>query len=424
MGRQKVALVGDLTTTGGRILTGENNVRSEGMPTALVGDKVFCPECDQTGIIVEGCPAFTVEGKPVAYNTCLIACGCPTGTNRVVASNSFMFVDDSGAPYTLPIPNQFSSSSRSAAAQTNDPSNSPFSSRLTNSNNVQQNQIRIDAKELIQCADDICEKHLYYPEIKQAFMDDVTAFAQQIVADVEAGQKSYGQGRDELKTEEKNFIDQSKEWALNGLSILGGAGLTIAGVALCTTGVGCVIGALMVGHGANGIEEGVRGIIAGDNNQSGFLKDTYKSAAKGLGFDEGVGELTYNLVNLGLSVHGKLKLVPKINEYGNPLRKLFYFGRKDLEMAYKQMGKHMLVAEIIGDVYALSDIVKKANNLFILDKNAGQTNMVVSNPEGITNVGEIVENCTLYVKITGPDDNEPIYYSCTNAQGEQYKKPF
>ena len=180
----------------------------------------------------------------------------------------------------------------------------------------------------------------------------------------------------------------------------------------------------LVGHGANGIEEGVRGIIAGDNNQSGFLKDTYKSAAKGLGFDEGVGELAYNLVNLGLSVHGKLKLVPKINEYGNPLRKLFYFGRKDLEMAYKQMRKYMLVAEIIGDVYALSDIVKKANNLFILDKNTGQTNMVVSNPEGITNVGEIVENCTLYVKITGPDDNEPIYYSCTNTRGEQHKKPF
>ena len=424
MGRQKVALVGDLTTTGGRILTGENNVRSEGMPMALVGDKVFCPECDQTGIIVEGCPAFTVEGKPVAYNTCLIACGCPTGTNRVVASNSFMFVDDSGAPYTLPIPNQFSSSSRSAAAQTNDPSNSPFSSRLTNSNNVQQNQIRIDAKELIQCADDICEKHLYYPEIKQAFMDDVTAFAQQIVADVEAGQKPYGQGCDKLKTEEKSLREQAKDWLINGALILGGIGMTMTGVALCSTGWGCLIGAPLVLHGSNGIEEGVRGIINGDSNQSGFLKDAYKASARGLGFDEDVGELAYNLVDLGVSVHGKLKLIPKLNEYGNPVRKLFYYGRKDLEMAYNQMSKILLAIEIAADAYALSDIVKKANNLFILDKKTGQTNMVMGNPEGITNVGEIVENCTLYVKITGPDDNEPIYYSCTNAQGEQYKKPF
>lgn len=427
MGSQRVALVGDMTTTGGRIITGENNVRSEGVATALVGDKVSCPKCKQIGTIVEGCPTFIVLGKPAAYNGCLIACGCPVGTNRIIATNSFMFVDDSNTPYTIPVSAHTNTTkSNWSSGQVNHRSNSSLSSGLTDSNNTKQqnNQIRIDAKELIQCAEELCEKHLYYPEIKQAFMDDITTFAQQIVAEVEAGQKSYEQGRSELKTEEKSLEEQAKDWFVNGISIFGGIGLTMAGFALCTTGVGCAIGAFMVGHGANGIEEGIRGIIAGDSNQSGFLKDTYKSAARGLGFDEEVGELAYNLVDLGLSVHGKLKLVPKINEYGNPLRKLFYFGRKDLEMAYKQMRKYMLVAEIIGDAYALSGIVQKANNLFILDKNTGQTNMVIGNPEGITNVGEIVENCTLHIKITGREDDEPAYYSCINAQGEQYKKPF
>jgi len=250
-------------------------------------------------------------------------------------------------------------------------------------------------------------------------MNDITTFAQQIVTEVESGSKPYLQGKSELKKEEKGIKDQAADWFLNGLSILGGVGLTMAGVALCSTGFGCLIGAPLMLHGANGIEEGVRGIIAGDSNQSGFLKDTYKASAHGLGFDEGVGELAYNLVDLGISVHGKLKLIPKLNEYGNPLRKLFYYGRKDLEMAYKQMSGKLLLAEIAGDAIALSDIVQKTNKLFILDKETGQTNMVVSNPENVTNVGEIVENCTLRIKITGQEDSKPAYYSCTNAQGEQ-----
>lgn len=253
-------------------------------------------------------------------------------------------------------------------------------------------------------------------------MDDITAFAQQIVTEVESGQKSYEQGRDELKVEEKSLEEQLTDWLVNGVSVLGGVGLAMTGVALCSTGWGCLIGAPLVLHGTNGIEEGVRGIIAGDSNQSGFLKDAYKASARGLGFDEGVGELAYNLADLGLSVHGKLKLIPKLNEYGNPVRKLFYYGRKDLEMAYRQMSKKLLFIEMAADVYALSDIVQKANNLFIHDKSTGQTNMVIGKPEKIINVGEIVEDCILYLTITGQENSEPAYYLCTNVQGEQYRK--
>lgn len=427
MVQQRVALVGDMTTTGGKIVTGENNVRSEGVPTALVGDKAYCPKCDKTGIIIEGCQTFIVLGKPAAYNGCTIACGCPIGTNRIIATTSFMFVDDSNTPYTILAPRFDTQSSRSTGQKnygSNNSSNSPLASNLTDSNNTQSNRIRIDAKELIQCAEEVCEKHLYYPEIKQAFMDDIMAFANQIVAEVESGQKAYALGQRELKKEEKSLAEQAKEWALNGLFVFGGAGLVVTGLGLCSTGVGCFIGSILVAHGANSIQEGVQGIIEGDTNQTGFLKDAYINSAKGLGFDESVGELAYNLVDLGLSVHGKLKLVPKINEYGNEVRKLFYFGRKDLENAYRQMTKWSLYSEIAGDAFALHEIIQKVDNLFILDKDTGQVNMVVGKPEDITNVGEIVENCTLHIKITGKDDNEPAYYSCTNAQGEQYTKSF
>jgi len=430
MGRQRVALMGDTTTTGGRIIASEDCVRSDEMAMALVGDKVYCPKCDETGAIIEGCSSISIQGKPVAYNGCLIACGCPVGTHHIVATKSFTFVD-------APESNNATSASANMAARfgtsnamsgyssfggnnlNNASSSSPFSHFAE-----PKNDIRIDAKKLIQCAEEVCEKHLYYPEIKQAFMDDITAYAQQIVTEVESGQKPYEQGRNELKKEEKNIEEQAKEWVLSGLSVLGGIGMTMAGVALCTTGWGCIIGAFLVGHGANGIEEGVRGIITGDSNQSGFLKDAYKASARGLGFDEGVGELAYDLVDLGISVHGKLQLIPKLNEYGNPVRKLFYYGRKDLEMAYKQMSKRLLAAEIFSDVIALSSAVKQAGKLFILDKTTNQVNMVVGEPESVTNVGDIVENCELYIKITGYHNEEPGYYRCTDAQGERYQMPF
>ena len=126
------------------------------------------------------------------------------------------------------------------------------------------------------------------------------------------------------------------------------------------------------------------------------------------------------MIDLGVSVHGKLKLIPKLNEYGNPIRKLFYYGRKDLEMAYKQMSSKLLGAEILMDANSLSNIVDKVKHLFIFDSKLGKTNMVIVNPERVSNVGEIVENCTLYIKITGKTENESTYYLCSNAQGKSY----
>jgi len=168
-----IIIVGDTTTTGGTILTGEDCVKSEGMPAALIGDSVFCPKCGQNGIIIEGCTTFNVQGKPVAYNCSLIACGCPTGTHRIVATTSMVFVDPSANTDTLPTTAYKIQSTRSTPStqpntHINRTSNNPFathSQNVNSTNNASQNDIRLDAKALIQCAEEVCEKHLYYPEI-------------------------------------------------------------------------------------------------------------------------------------------------------------------------------------------------------------------------------------------------------------------
>ncbi|MCU9581926.1 MULTISPECIES: DUF4225 domain-containing protein [Morganellaceae] len=69
-------------------------------------------------------------------------------------------------------------------------------------------------------------------------------------------------------------MEQSLNWLTNGLSIFGGAGMVWAGGALCGTGLGCIIGAPLIAHGANGIYEGIEGLVEGRDDIDGRLRDT------------------------------------------------------------------------------------------------------------------------------------------------------
>ena len=65
------------------------------------------------------------------------------------------------------------------------------------------------------------------------------------------------------------------------------------------------------------------------------MRKAYQSAVEALGFDASVGSIAYDAFDLGVSVYDKLKLVLKLNEFGNRIFKLFRYGNKDLERAYK-----------------------------------------------------------------------------------------
>ncbi|MWP48490.1 MULTISPECIES: DUF4225 domain-containing protein [unclassified Gilliamella] len=138
---------------------------------------------------------------------------------------------------------------------------------------------------------------------------------------------SYEQGSEAIKSEEKSLLAQSLHWVGRGLSVLGGFGLMRMGVAMCSTGGGCILGSYVVAHGVNSIQEGI-------TDEDGFLKSVYQNAAEELGMSKEAGSLAYDLVDIGISVHGKLKLVPKIdksfaiNQYNraNPAKfKLFHY---------------------------------------------------------------------------------------------------
>ena len=187
-------------------------------------------------------------------------------------------------------------------------------------------------------------------------------------------------------------------------------------------------------HGINGTYEGSAGLYNGVMNQidggnrslevEGPLRKAYQSAVEALGFDASVGNIAYDAFDLGVSVHGKLKLVPKLNEFGNPIFKLFRYAKRDLEMAYKQMSLKLLSAEIFGDLFLGDNLFSEVVNAFILNKDTNQVIMTVREPEKITNVKQIVDECHLVITITGDDEDVPAYYVCKRNDNTEYRKDF
>ncbi|MFR0674029.1 PAAR domain-containing protein [Enterobacterales bacterium AW_CKDN230030176-1A_HGKHYDSX7] len=80
------AVDGDLTTTGALCIASSRSYTAGGRDVLREGDiTTACPECGEPGVIVEGCPHFLSDDRLVATDGALVACGCPSGANRVVA---------------------------------------------------------------------------------------------------------------------------------------------------------------------------------------------------------------------------------------------------------------------------------------------------------------------------------------------------
>lgn len=90
---KQIAIIGDMTTTGGRIISGSADSFNANQSIACIGDYASCPKCQSTGKIIEGTYNFIVAGKPAAYDGCIVACKCsPIGCNKIIALESTIFV--------------------------------------------------------------------------------------------------------------------------------------------------------------------------------------------------------------------------------------------------------------------------------------------------------------------------------------------
>ena len=70
------AVVGDATSSGGRVITGSPFTEIEGKPVARVNDKATCPTHKGAFAIVDGDPTTIIDGQAVALHGSSLACGC------------------------------------------------------------------------------------------------------------------------------------------------------------------------------------------------------------------------------------------------------------------------------------------------------------------------------------------------------------
>lgn len=83
-------LHGDKTTTGAVCISSLPSAEQEGRGFLREGDTTTpCPRCGETGKIAEGVPYFVLHGQAAAVNDALIACGCPRGSNRLIAADDW-----------------------------------------------------------------------------------------------------------------------------------------------------------------------------------------------------------------------------------------------------------------------------------------------------------------------------------------------
>lgn len=85
---------GDPTTTGGKVLAGYAPMTVEGRAAARISDPVWCPACQCVGQIAEGHPGFLCGDQGAALEGYQVACGCPEGSNRLIATQRFFEVSD------------------------------------------------------------------------------------------------------------------------------------------------------------------------------------------------------------------------------------------------------------------------------------------------------------------------------------------
>lgn len=69
-------VMGDRTSHGGTVVSGDMTFTIDGQPIARIGDKVFCPRCKKTTVIVTSrFPTVSAFGQNVAYDQDSTTCG-------------------------------------------------------------------------------------------------------------------------------------------------------------------------------------------------------------------------------------------------------------------------------------------------------------------------------------------------------------
>ncbi|WP_345548830.1 hypothetical protein [Microbulbifer aestuariivivens] len=122
------------------------------------------------------------------------------------------------------------------------------------------------------------------------------------------------------------------------------------GVSICpgTFGWGCGVGALIVAKGVDNLQAGIRGADSVSQQVSVDVTGSKKS-----------GTLINFGLDLGASVYGLARSIPKVSQYGTPYNAAWYKGVPGYnEPAIKQTGNLLLTAELFSSGTGIFSVVE------------------------------------------------------------------
>jgi hypothetical protein len=86
-----MALKGNLTTTGGHVLDGDDSDLDGGVPYTYHMASASCGRCGQTGPIQGTAWTWSVGNAHGVLDDDIVLCACPHGENRVIARSTLYY---------------------------------------------------------------------------------------------------------------------------------------------------------------------------------------------------------------------------------------------------------------------------------------------------------------------------------------------
>jgi len=83
-----MALKGNLTTTGGRVLDGDDSMLDGGTPIARHIGLASCPRCGKNGPILGTATNWGFASTRGVVDGDIVMCECPRGANRIIARST------------------------------------------------------------------------------------------------------------------------------------------------------------------------------------------------------------------------------------------------------------------------------------------------------------------------------------------------
>lgn len=214
------------------------------------------------------------------------------------------------------------------------------------------------ASDLVAIGCNIGMTHLPDGFTRLRFSSIISSYANEVIQAVDEGLISAWQGVQELRAEHEELLSKALFYTQNGIGVLAGGMQIEVGIAItgASWGIGVVPGALLIGHGANNIAEGVANIYNGPDVPSaqGPIRRGYQALFR----DDYKGNMAYYSTDLLLSGYGLFRRVRKPGSF-----QLFRYDPVSNERAYQQAGTLALFFEGLVDSITLSSIAKEESSM-------------------------------------------------------------